>query len=443
MIERLDEKCRHVAICFCPLAVVALVQALLVAQVRGDEPAKIELDKESAWVGEPVSLSITLYSVGPFDGTAGFEFPELPQTVIQKVGSPVVGSQQVGQETLLTQRHKFQFVTRQSGSITIPAVSVRYRAKPSYDSPAKEVRQTTAPVTFESKLPPGTEGIGFVPVATSMQIEERWSPADIETLKPGDVIQRTITRSAAGTMSMLLPDISRQTEAGVRRYSPAPTLEDKSNRGRITSKRIDVVKYQFEQAGTFEVPAETFVWWNSSDEVLLEKTLPGRTIVVTNPPNAQLSEGQQGESVNGNWFGYGAGIVAILPLAVVVLFAFSAIHRRRARRKGNQPDGGGQEQESDVASAVIAACNANEPLKAYTAATRWLRIVGEAQAGIGSGLDRELRKLAGVCFGVHTRPDPWDGGELAAAFRIARKQLKKGRIRLESPPAGLPPLNPM
>ena len=441
MTKWLREKCRHIAICWRPVVVITVIQALLVAQVRGDEPAKIELDKDSAWVGEPVGLSITLFSVGPFDGTAGFEFPELPQTVIQKVGSPVVGSQQVGQETLLTQRHKFQVVTRQSGSITIPAVSVRYRAKPSYDSPAQEFRQTTAPVTFESKVPPGSEGLGFVAAANSMQIEERWSPADIETLKPGDVIQRTITRSATGTMSMLLPDISQQTVAGVRHYSPAPTLEDKSNRGQISSKRIDVLKYQFEQAGTFEVPAETFVWWNSSDELLLEKTLPGRTFVVTNPPNAQLGEEQQEVSANGNWF-YRGAIVASLSLAVGGVIAFLAIRRQRLHREARQPDGGGQEQEDAAARAVLAACKANEPLKAYAASTLWLRVVGESQASVGSGLDREMHKLAGVCFDVHSNPSTWDGNELAAAFRIARRQSKKGRARLAPPPAGLPPLNP-
>ncbi len=57
------------------------------------EQVRAQLGKESAWAGEAVPLIITLYSPGPFSGTASFELPDLPRTAIVTGGRPIVGSE--------------------------------------------------------------------------------------------------------------------------------------------------------------------------------------------------------------------------------------------------------------------------------------------------------------------------------------------------------------
>ena len=57
------------------------------------EIVRAEIGKEAAWTGEAVPLIVTLYSPGPFSGTASFDLPKLPRTAFVKAGNPVVGSQ--------------------------------------------------------------------------------------------------------------------------------------------------------------------------------------------------------------------------------------------------------------------------------------------------------------------------------------------------------------
>ena len=48
------------------------------------EIVRAEIGKETAWTGEAVPLIVTLYSPGPFSGTASFDLPRLPRTVIRE-----------------------------------------------------------------------------------------------------------------------------------------------------------------------------------------------------------------------------------------------------------------------------------------------------------------------------------------------------------------------
>ena len=59
------------------------------------EVVQAKLGKDAAWTGEAVPLIVTLYSPGPFSGTAAFDLPELPLTVSVKSGNPLVGTEHV------------------------------------------------------------------------------------------------------------------------------------------------------------------------------------------------------------------------------------------------------------------------------------------------------------------------------------------------------------
>ena len=84
------------------------------------EVVRAEIGKDTAWTGEAVPLIVTLYSPGPFSGTASFDLPKLPRTAFVKAGNPVVGSQDVDGESYFTQRHEFTVFTQTVGEIVVP-----------------------------------------------------------------------------------------------------------------------------------------------------------------------------------------------------------------------------------------------------------------------------------------------------------------------------------
>ena len=172
------------------------------------EPVNAKLAKESAWTGEAVPLMITLYSPGPFSGTASFDFPDLPLTAIIRGGSPVVGSESIDDETYFTQRHELTIYTQRGGDIIIPAFRVRFSGKKTFTSDPEPTEGTTPELRFESKRPPGTESMGLVICATTMQAQQTWNPEPTGEIQAGDVIVRTIVRKAEGTTAMMLPDVA-------------------------------------------------------------------------------------------------------------------------------------------------------------------------------------------------------------------------------------------
>ena len=165
------------------------------------DAVRAELEKDSAWTGEAVPLVLTLYSPGPFDGTAAFDWPDLPRTAFVRLGGPVVGSEEIDGESYITQRHEITVYTQRTGEIVIPPFPVRFSGKKTFTSDPEPVEATTAELRFESKRPPGTESMGVVISATEMEIRQSWNPQPdaIEQITAGDVIERTIFRTAQGT----------------------------------------------------------------------------------------------------------------------------------------------------------------------------------------------------------------------------------------------------
>ena len=200
-------------ICYPPVAAAA-------------EAVRAEIGKETAWTGEPVPLVVTLYSPGPFSGTASFDLPNLPRTAIVKAGNPVVGSQDVDGESYFTQRHEFTVFTQTVGEMVIPGFPVRFAGKTSFLSDPKTMEGMTQELRFQSRRPPGTGNLGVVVAVTRMEASQSWNPHDVETVAAGDVIERTITRNATGTTAMMLPAVSADAPEGVRQYAADPVVAD-------------------------------------------------------------------------------------------------------------------------------------------------------------------------------------------------------------------------
>ena len=260
--------------------------------IAEQKTVRAEIGKDTAWTGEAVPLIITLYSPGPFSGTASFDLPELPRTAILKAGNPLVGSEEVDGESYFTQRHELTVYTQNAGEIVIPAFRVRFSGKTTFMSDPEPMEGLTPELRFQSKRPPGTDNLGVVVAATEMEVTQTWRPDSIGTVNAGDVIERTITRRATGTTAMMLPPVSADAPEGVRVYSADPIVQDHTERGASRAERIDTIKYQFERPGTFELPDVSLVWWDPQASELKRETLPGETVQVVGTVAAAAAPAQ-------------------------------------------------------------------------------------------------------------------------------------------------------
>ena len=62
-------------------------------------PVKVYTKTSSAWVGQHLPFYIDLRARGSFSGSASFEIPKIPGTLVMRMGSPVVGTQEIEGES--------------------------------------------------------------------------------------------------------------------------------------------------------------------------------------------------------------------------------------------------------------------------------------------------------------------------------------------------------
>ena len=428
-----------------PRALLHTLLVCLFAPVVGSaaETVRATLGTETAWTGEGVPLAITLYSPGPFSGSAAFDLPELPRTAFVKVGSPLVGSESVDSETYFTQRHESMVYTQRSGEIVIPSIQTRFAGKRTFTSDAEPMHGSTSELRFHSMRPPGTESTGVVVCATKTDIGQTWSPEQISELTAGDVLTRVIIRTAEGTTAMMLPALRPTVLDGVRVHQSSPAVEDKFNRGDATAHRTDTVKYQFESAGTFTLPEFVFSWWDPDQERLQQETLSSRTVKVTNAPAAPTVP--EGRSETDSSRTLLLGLVASTAIACLVLLCHRPLRGFVSRQivVWNRP-------EARAARDLRAACASNDARAAYSAFIAWLAAERAMQDGdcTASFLDRDENQrlrdqwqvLSQQLFASHPTPHPWDAIKFWTEFSRIRGGRHRGRVRMRG--LGLPALNP-
>lgn len=407
------------------------------ADSLGMDRVQAKLGQDTAWTGEAVSLSITLYSPGPFSGTASFDWPELPALAFVRAANPLVGSESIDGKTWLTQRHEFAIYTQRAEDVVIPSFRVRFSGKTTFTSEAEPIEGFTPELRFRSERPPGTEHLGVVVAATSMEVSQTWHPDSMGSIKAGDVITRTVVRRATGTTAMMLPPVDIETPPGVRHYVTDPTVQDFTERGASQAVRHETIKYQFERPGTFQLPDLAVTWWDTNARALKRVTLPGKTVDVD---ATEFVEEPLAADPESGW--RLAGMLLAFGMALFMLR--KPVERRLAARKMRFND-----PATTAARRLLTACRSNAAAEAYAAGLQWQRVTGREGENLSSRLppdmaacfEREWSLLSRYVYSGGDVNRPWEGRPLAVAFTELRR-AQGPTARKRNPSDGLPALNP-
>ncbi|MEM8677816.1 MAG: hypothetical protein AAGF97_00545 [Planctomycetota bacterium] len=387
------------------------------------EPVAARLSAEWAWTGQPVVLSIQLASPGPFRGSAAFDLPELPRTVIIKTGNPVVGSETIDDTEWITQTHDFRVFTQQVGEVRIPPIPVRFEALQGYVGEPIRYEVSTEPLSFESRRPESADPSLVVLAATSVNMIQNWQPADLQTLAVGGVVKRTVTREAQGTTAMLMVPMTTMAPEGVRVFESPPVIQDDVDRGTIVARRVDTVRYQFELPGVFELPAFEFRWWDSQRQEERVERCEGVTVTVTGQTESAA------EPATSAWKGWWPTGISLL--AAVSVFA-GYCWLRSSMEKTRSP-------ETRAARQVLAACAAGDAANTHARTLAWRQTVPQADTPAGAAFDEEWRRLDASLFAASPEKDDWSASRFAHAFKAYRRSL---RTHTAPHREGLAPLNP-
>lgn len=321
--------------------IASLLVALACATGARSQEARVELQVEAGrplWVGQQVTLSLTLMAPGYFASAPGFELPDPAGVLLMPPeGRPVVGNRTIDGVMYTTQLHELRAWPMRAGAQTIPPLTIRFAYKQNpLDADPVAASVSTEATQLDVEQPPGTADLGTVISARNLKVEETWQP-EISggPVEAGAAFTRTITFSAPDIPGMIFPPFPADDIEGLGVYSKPQVRDHNDQRGGFTGERREVITYLCKEPGQFTLPAVEFRWFDLESNRLRTETLAARTLDVVANPALASGTASPGNSVAGlGHSGAGPGwrrfLAVVLVLAAVVALAWNRRFRNWA-----------------------------------------------------------------------------------------------------------------
>jgi len=245
----------------------------------------ITVNTNEAYIGQPVQLKVSVFTTTWF--TKGVDIGN-----IQVDGALTVYFRSLSNSRMINGKKYagvdfyYNLFPAEEGTLQIPVLEIQIESPKVGDY--KGIKRTikTKPKSISVKGVP----LGYDPnnwlVAYSLNITEKWS-SDLTSVKVGDVIQRSIRRSAGGTLSEFIPETKLDSANGISIYPKRPQVKTNKSKTGVSASRMEMVNYLFEKEGTIIIPAIEYVYWNAGNKKFYKKQIEERTIEVK--PNADLA----------------------------------------------------------------------------------------------------------------------------------------------------------
>jgi len=403
-----------------------LFWAVLAQQSLADvKRVTVETAEDSVWVGQKATFTVNLRGKGPFVGAASFSLPQIPRTVILKVGRPVVASEEIEDGTWFVQQHEFALFSQTDGVLEVPGFEVRYSDRDGFTGPEQAHVEKVPTFSLQIKRPEGSDPNAFLVTAESLSVQEKWEPEPGEA-KQGDVFHRTISQQADQVSGMAFAAPSTTVPDGVRIHIDDPEIDDDTERGEFTGSRTDRITYVFEKPGQMTLPAVKYVWWKPKSEQFGSTSLPAKSFDIATIP--QETSSAPVARPRGPWI---SGIIVFTMLGLLIGWHWRRIEKwvKTIFNRLNPP-------QRRIERMLLRACRNNDAHAAEAAWTR-LQVARSSSDPIDLEIQKTVSDLHRHVYGPVSNSS-WDGNPLATAIKKSRS-ARRSHQPLHS---DLQPLNP-
>lgn len=256
---------------------------------------EIETNKDSVYVQEQLLFTVRLFYT--INGIRNPQFTELemPDTVIQLIGSPNQYEELIDGVRYGVYEKRYVIFPQRSGPLEIPDILFRGEVtdgSSNFVFRNLNTRRVTAFIdgkTIDVKeRPAAAQSVDWLP-ASGLRLEQEWSD-DINNLQVGDSIVRTITMTAEGLDGAVLPPLADQTIPGVNSYPDPPDIQRTFVDGSIVGTRVETTTLVATAAGELEIPQISVPWWNVETDELESSVIPATRVEIAAVEGAVPSE---------------------------------------------------------------------------------------------------------------------------------------------------------
>lgn len=428
---------------------------------------ELETDKDTAYVQEQIVVTIRLFTAVPL---SNIELQPLTLTdaVVTSLDEKQYQTNLNGRAHAVVET-RYAIFPQTSGKLEIPSLYYNVTTGSAQrdiwgqmygNRSSNLLRLRTEEQTLDIKtIPAAFSGKAWLPAA-SVKLSEHWS-ADLQHLKIGEPITRTITVTAEGlTAGQIAPIIQAPVE-GLTFYPDQAQSEDQNTTRGILAKRVETLAIVPNRGGTFTLPAVELEWWDTVNKVTRTATLPETKVIVEDNIALQSSSSgsleedtlefiphaarQPEESLEGaSWHTAPVWLLiwAIAASFIALLFAGLWIRGGKNSRRYSVADEKFDTASDNAAWTALKRANVSGDLAALKRAViSWAQLHWErddlhslsaiAACADNAELQEQLLKLDEVLYSP-SRQERWDSGLLLQQIYATKKQKKQNSKQQKS-----------
>lgn len=221
--------------------------------------------------GQEVTLEIEISTDRWFAGGTRLK-PTLTDDVLvmQRQDLATNSSKQQQGETWVIQLWELSLFPQLEGTLFSPAIDVSLKINT--EAGIVEGTYQLEPLLMHVSVPAEVTDTGNWLAAKNFSITSSFNKP-LDNLQPGDAFTQTIKFRGDNTLAMMLPETITPTIDGLGIYPQPPRLRNNNNRGAKEALRTETVNFVVEQSGNYELPTQTFYWWDTDSNSLREEML--------------------------------------------------------------------------------------------------------------------------------------------------------------------------
>ena len=252
--------------------------------------------KKQVVVEQPLKIKITAYSATWFAEPLSIGNLQVSGAFVQSFKRTQSGIKYINNKKYASLDFYYILFPYNDGELIFPELEISTSIPPEGDYKGRPVTKKTKPITIQVDPVPDNADVDRWLVATNARISDRWSQ-DLSALKVGDVVTRTITIRASGTLPTFIDaaDIGEPSFASI--YTSEPEFRDERDNVNANGRRVDTYSYLLEQQGSFTVPPVKVTWWNPYAGRYYSRELPSYELIIEENPQ-MLSLNQLRDSLN-------------------------------------------------------------------------------------------------------------------------------------------------
>jgi uncharacterized membrane protein YhaH (DUF805 family) len=252
-------------------------------------PAKIflesEVDRKTGWVQSQFIYTVRLLrTVNITSASLTDPVTSDADAIIQSIGEDQYQTTRNGIRYEVIER-RYAIFPQKSGQLTIKPITFEGRVNTTQprsifdqfrmSGQLKRLRSRAVEATV--KPAPASINLQDWLPAKEVQLIEEWSD-DIQNIKTGEPVTRTITIAADGLTSAQLPNLDFTEVDGLQQYPDKPVSEDRQGADGITGIKQYKVALIPGHAGSFTLPEIKLSWWNTATNKAETASIPSTEI---------------------------------------------------------------------------------------------------------------------------------------------------------------------